>query len=176
MNFRIPQISTYISLTDQQKAHYSKTVKTFIYNVLSIILPFILSLFAIGLLKRYDKVSSFLYEGEFLLFSVGLLTNAMYMFNENRASIKNYFDKLLNHACWWLLLFCATFYAIMYAFNELTSYQLDNDLIGIFTGTMFVISVIVSFRSTLLDSLRTYPRIDVDQVNRSAIDNIMEEM
>ena len=70
-------------MESQKKIHLEKTLKGFTYNVLGVILPFILSLFPIFILGKYEAIWTFLDQGQFLLFGAGLYTSSIFLFDEN---------------------------------------------------------------------------------------------
>ncbi len=154
-----------------------KTWKGFFYTVMGVTLPFLLSLIPIVILKEYCKIISFLDDGQFLLFGAGLFTSSYYLFTENFKSISKKKDKLLNNIVLWALIFCSSFYAILY-FIQIINYQLQINLIFIRVGSiiLYILALISIYRSIYVDSLKVYPDIDVKKETKKEVDNILEQL
>ncbi|WP_374951832.1 hypothetical protein [Mucilaginibacter sp.] len=164
-------------MTFHKRKHLGKTIKAFSYNVLGVVLPFILSLIPILFLKKYDKIESFLDEGEFLIFASGLYTGALFLFGENTASIKKMHDKILSALCIWLLIICSTSYAIIYCVQLLKlNAGIDLPFIRIYSLIIFFIAVLASYRSVFIDFLKTYPQVDVEKISKQDVDNIVNDI
>ncbi|MET3978517.1 hypothetical protein ABIB62_001086 [Mucilaginibacter sp. UYP25] len=160
-----------------KKNHLQKTIKALSYNVLGVILPFILSLIPILILKKYDKIEAFLDEGEFLIFAAGLYTGALFLFGENSNSIKKGYDKFLSATCLWLLIICSSSYAIIYCLQILDVFKnIDLSFIRIYSIIIFSIAVLASYRSVFIDFLKIYPQIDVEQISKQDVDNIVNNI
>lgn len=162
----------------QKKTHWEKTMKAFSYNVLGIILPFILSLLPIVVLRQYGAIWSFLDEGDFFLFGAGLFTTSVLLFGENNISIREKQDKVLSNLSFWLLIICSAFYAIIYCLNIVNKDELRLDLYFIRCSSLLLFSIAVYsvYRSLYIDQLRTYPSIDVKKVSKEEIDDILKNL
>ncbi len=165
-------------MENQKAIHLEKTLKGFSYNVLGVILPFILSLIPIIILKRYEAIFTFLDEGQFLLFGAGLFTSSIFLFGENRNSIRKKYDKILSNLSLWLLIICSAFYAIIYCLDLLKNetHTLNLNFIRCASLVLFTISVISIYRSVFIDFLKTYPEVDVKEESKKNIDNIMDKL
>jgi len=163
----------------RNKLRYQRTLKVFFYNVLGVILPFLLSLIPIMILNKTDKIFSFLDEGQFFLFSAGLLTSAILVFGENRTAIKSDFDKFLNFMSLWLLIFCSAFYAIIYCLSLINippCYAVSTWFIRSSSILLFVIALTSIYRSVYIDSIKENSKIDVQGQSNDEINSIMDKL
>jgi len=158
---------------DKQRLH--RTLKVFFYNVLGVILPFLLSLIPMFILSKTEEISSFLDQGQFFLFSAGLLTSSILMFGENRDFIKTDFDKFLNFISFWLLIFCSAFYAIIYCLS-LIKIPMYTAFIRSSSIILFIIAIVSIYRSVFIDSIKIKPKIDVKKESDNEINSIMETL
>lgn len=158
--------------------HLEKTLKAFSYNVLGVILPFILSLLGILLVQKYEAIWKFLDEGQFFLFGAGLYTTSILFFSENRDSISKKKDKILSNLSFWLLIICSAFYAIIYSLNLVQSgvFKLNITFIRFSSIFLFVVSVISVYRGIFVDFLKIYPEVDVKRKSKEGIDDIMNKL
>lgn len=162
----------------QKKIHSDKTLKAFSYNVLGVILPFILSLLPIIILGQYVAIWSFLDEGDFFLFGAGLFTTSVLLFSENNSAIRETQDKLLSNLSFWLLIICSAFYAIIYCLNIVNRNDLKLDLYFIRWSSLILFSIAVYsvYRSLYIDQLRTYPQVDVKKISKEGVDEILKNL
>ncbi|WP_299579537.1 hypothetical protein [Mucilaginibacter sp.] len=161
------------------KPRFQKTLKIFFYNVLGIILPFLLSLIPIMILNKTDMIYSFLDQGQFFLFSAGLLTSAILIFSENRSAIKLNFDKFLDFISIWLLIFCSAFFAIIYCLSLIDlppCYPIAKWFIRSTSLILFIIALISIYRSVYIDSIKVNAKVDVKTKSANEIESLMGKL
>jgi hypothetical protein len=163
-------------MENQKKIHFEKTLKGFSYNVMGIILPFILSLIPIFVLSRYDAIWTFLDQGQFLLFGAGLYTSSIFLFGENQPSIRCKIDKILNNISLWFLIICSAFYAIIYCLDLIKPqlFSVNNVFIRFASILLFVVSIISVYRSLSIDFLKMYPEVDIKKESKKGVDSILK--
>lgn len=161
-----------------KKSHLEKTFKAFSYNILGVILPFILSLLAILVLKKYAAIWSFLDQGQFLLFGAGLYTTSIFLFGENRVSISKKRDKIMSNLSFWLLIVCSALYAIIYCLDLVKSdaFSVNTTFIRFSSLLLFSISIFSVYRSLYIDFLSSYPDIDVKGKSKEGVEDIMKNL
>lgn len=157
--------------------HLEKTWKSFSYSVLGITLPFILSLIPILILKDYQEILAFFDDGQFLIFGAGLFTSSYFLFTENYKSIEKKRDKFLSNFCFWALIICSSFYAIIYCL-KISEINLKVDLVLIRSSSiiLYLVAIYTIFRSIYIDSLNTYPEVDVKAESIKEVDNIIGQL
>jgi hypothetical protein len=165
-------------MQNRKAIHFEKTLKGFSYNVLGVILPFILSLIPIVILKKYDAIYTFLDQGQFFLFGAGLYTSSIFLFGENKSSIRKLRDKLLSNLSFWLLIISSAFYAIIYCLDLLKElgFSLNIFFIRASSFILFGIAVISIYRGVFIDFLKTYPEVDVKEESKKEVDHIMDQL
>jgi hypothetical protein len=165
-------------MEENRKKHFEKTMKGFSYNVLGVILPFILSLLGMMILKKYEKIWAFIDEGQFLLFGAGLYTSSIFLFGENKSSIRKSSDKLLSNVSLWFLIVTSALYGIIYFISLLEVRPLDTDhnFIRITSILLFVVSLLSIYRSISIDSLKTYASINVEEESQKGVNDILENL
>jgi len=165
-------------MENQKRIHLEKTIKGFTYNVIGVILPFILSLIPIFILSKYDAILTFLDKGQFLLFGAGLYASSIFLFGENRSSIRKTKDKILSNLVIWFLIICSTFYAIIYCLDLInnSAYSLNTGFIRGASIVLFIISVISIYRSIYIDFLKSYPEVDIKEESKKGVDNILKQL
>lgn len=165
-------------MENQKRKHLEKTIKGFSYNVIGVILPFILSLIPIFILGKYNAIWTFFDQGQFLLFGTGLYTSSIFLFGENRQSIRRTKDKILSNLSLWFLIICSAFYAIIYCLDLIAneSYSMNTALIRWASILLFAISVFSVYRSLFLDFLKSYPEVDIKEESKKGVDNILNQL
>ncbi|HKR05648.1 MAG TPA: hypothetical protein VJY62_13520 [Bacteroidia bacterium] len=165
-------------MQSQKRIHLEKTIKGFSYNIIGVILPFILSLIPIFILNKQDAIWKFLDEGQFLLFGAGLYTSSIFLFGENRDSIRKTKDKILSNLSLWFLIICSSFYAIIYCLDLInnTTNVLNTYFIRCGSLFLFVISVISVYRSIYIDFLKSYPEVDIKEESKKGVDDILKQL
>lgn len=160
-----------------RKIHLEKTWKSFSYSVLGITLPFILSLIGILLLKDYQKILSFLDDGQFLIFGAGLFTSSYFLYTENYKSIDKKRDKFLSNFGFWALIICSAFYAIIYCLKiSGINLMIDLFLIRVSSIILYLVAIYSVFRSIYLDFLKTYPEVDVRAESTKEVDSMIGQL
>ncbi len=165
-------------MENQKRIHLEKTLKGFSYNVIGVILPFILSLIPILILGKYNAILTFLDEGQFLLFGAGLYTSSIFLFGENRQSIRTTKDKILSNLSLWFLIISSAFYAIIYCLDLIqnNSFSINKIFIRLASIGLFTVSVISVYRSLFIDFLKSYPEVDIKEESKKGVDNILKEL
>lgn len=166
-------------MKNQKAIRIEKTWTSFLYTIFGVTLPFFLSLLGIAMLRKYEFIISFVDDGQFLLFSVGLLTSALYIFREeeNQRALKKWYDKILSHGTFFILLFSSALYAILYTLGILSEYQDMNVwFIRISSLIIFIFAMIAAFRSIYIDLLKIYPHVDVKKISTDQVNNIMDQL
>ncbi|ACF10803.1 hypothetical protein Cpar_0380 [Chlorobaculum parvum NCIB 8327] len=165
-------------MENQTRIHFEKTLKGFSYNVIGVILPFILSLIPIFVLGKYNAIWTFLDQGQFLLFGAGLYTTSIFLFGENQASIRHDIDKILNNISVWFLIICSSFYAIIYCLDLIKhdALSINTSFIRWTSVLLFFVSIISVYRSLFIDFLKTYPDVDIKEESKKGVDNILKEL
>jgi hypothetical protein len=165
-------------MENQKRIHLDKTIKGFSYNVIGIILPFILSLIPIFILGKHNAIWTFLDKGQFLIFGAGLYTSSIFLFGENRHSIRRTKDKILSNLSLWFLIICSAIYAIIYCLDLINneSYTMNTTFIRWASILLFAISVFSVYRSLLIDSLKSYPEVDIKEESKKGVDNILNQL
>jgi hypothetical protein len=165
-------------MENQKRIHWEKTMKGFSYNVMGVLLPFILSVIPIFILRKYDAIWTFLDQGQFLLFGAGLYTSSIFLFDENRQSIRHKKDKLLSNLSLWFLIICSAFYAIIYCLDLIKNESFSMDIILIRSASIifFAISVFSFYRSLFIDFLKSYPEVDIEEESKKGVDNILNQL
>ena len=152
-----------------------KSLKSFFYNLSGVILPFLISLLVLSFFMKLDMISSFLDEGDTLLFSAGLYTTSWYMFNENKHKTRTSFDKVLSHLTLLFLIFSSSLYAIVYSRALLIGYQIPYSIpfIRISSSVLFTVSIIALYRSTYIAE---NPVPNIEGTSASDVKEIMDEL
>lgn len=165
-------------MENQKRIHFEKTLKGFSYNVIGVILPFFLSLLPIFALRKYNAILTFLDQGQFLLFAAGLYTSSIFLFGENKQSIRRNKDKFLSNLSFWSLIICSAFYAIIYCLDliKIESYQLNTAFVRCASILLFAISVFAVYRSLFIDFLKSYPEVDIKEESKKGVDNILNQL
>lgn len=164
------------------KEHGEKTRIRLGYSVAGVTFPFVLSLIGIFLIKKYEYILSFLDDGQFLIFSTGLLTSALYIFrdNESQKNLKKSlfkFDRLLGHLIYSLLIITSAMYAIMYTVGIMhVSIDLNIWFIRVTSILFFSLSIYVLFRSIYVDFLKEHPGVNIEKERKKEINKIMNEL
>lgn len=155
-----------------------KTITSFFYNVMGVILPFILSLIAIFVLGRTDALFTFLDKGQFLLFGAGLFTSSIFLFGENRESIRKTKDKILSNLSVWFLIITSAFYAIIYCLDLIDNetFSMNTDFIRWASIILFVISAVSVYRSIFIENLKLYPEVDVKGESKKGVEEILNKL
>jgi hypothetical protein len=145
---------------------------------MGVILPFILSLFGIMLFGKYEAIWTFLDQGQFLLFGAGLYTSSIFLFQENKKSVRQTKDKVLSIASVWLLIFCSGLYATIYSYGLLdnVSDTMNAIFIRITSVIFFIISLVSVYRSLFIDFLKVYPDVDIKDESKKGVDNILKQL
>lgn len=165
-------------MENQKEIHLEKTIKGFMYNMIGVILPFILSLIPIFVLGRFDAIWAFLDQGQFLLFAAGLYTSSIFLFGENIQSIRRKEDKILSNFAILLLIMCSSFYAIIYCLNLINNgvYTVSTCFIRCSSILLFIISLVSFYRSIFIDCLKSYPEVDIKEESKKGVDNILNQL
>ncbi|MDP2235401.1 MAG: hypothetical protein Q8J88_03100 [Bacteroidales bacterium] len=165
-------------MKNQKRIHLEKTIKGFSYNVIGVILPFILSLIPIFILGKYNAIWTFLDQGQFLLFGAGLYTSSIFLFGENGQSIRRATDKILSNLSLWFLIICSAFYAIIYCLDLINndSYSMNTAFIRWASILLFAVSVFSVYRSLFIDFLKSYPEVDIKEESKKGVDNILKQL
>lgn len=171
-----------------QKWHSRKTLRSFFYSILGVILPFLLSLIGIMIISKYEYIISFLDDGQVLLFSVGLLTSAFYIFREDE-NVKEVRQLKLKLFKWKIrlenlgdfvmifLLFSSVIYAILYIFQIITpSVNINISFIRIVSILIFLFSLFAIFQGIRVDNLNKYPKVDVRKESQKGVNNILDKL
>ena len=117
-------------------------------------------------------------QGQFLLFGAGLYTSSIFLFGENKGSIRKLKDKLLSNLSFWLLIISSAFYAIIYCLDLLKeqAFSLNIVFIRVTSIILFSIAVISIYRGVFIDFLKTYPEVDVKEESKKEVDHIMDQL
>lgn len=160
-----------------ENIHLEKTWKSFFYTVIGVTLPFLLSLIPIITLSEYKKIVSFLDDGQFLLFGAGLYTSSHFLFTENSKSVKLKKDKVLCNIVFWALIFCSSFYAILYLV-QIIDYKSTINLLFVRIGSviLYFLAIYSIYRGIYVDSLKVYPEIDIKKETKQEVDNILDQL
>jgi len=162
--------------------HKDKTQIGFFYSIAGVTLPFLLSLLGIAMINKYEFVVSFVDDGQFLLFSAGLLTSAYYILRDEenqrslaKSSIKN--KKVLNHATVLLLIVSSVMYALLY-FVQISDAAINLNVWFIRASSLllFSFSCYASYNSIFVDFLKVYPPVDVKKESTMGVNNIMDQL
>ncbi len=164
------------------KERCEKTWTGLMYSIFGVILPFILSLIGILIIKKYEYIISFLDDGQFLLFSAGLLTGAFYLFrdDENQKSMKKYaskFARLVSHLTIMFLIIASVMYAILYTLG-ISDILLDLNIwfVRVMSVLIFVFSIYATFSSIYFDFVKVYPEVDIERERQKGVKNIMDQI
>ena len=165
-------------MEDQKRIHLEKTIKGFSYNVIGVILPFILSLIPSFILGEYNAIWTFLDQGQFLLFGAGLYTSSIFLFGENKQSVRRTKDKILSNLSFWFLIICSAFYAIIYCLDLINreANLMNTAFIRWTSILLFVISIFSVYRSLFIDFLKSYPEVDIKEESKKGVDNIIKQL
>ncbi len=164
------------------KLRNEKTWTGFLYSIFGVTLPFILSLIGILIIKKYEHIVSFIDDGQFLLFSAGLLTSAYYIFrdDENQRSLRKSalkFDRLASHLTIVFLIISSVMYAILYSIDiSHPAIDLNIWFIRVASVIIFAFSVYASFSSIYIDFLKVYPDVDVKKESKKGVSDIMDKL
>lgn len=164
------------------KLHNEKTWTGFLYSIFGVTLPFILSLIGILIIKKFEHIVSFIDDGQFLLFSAGLLTSAYYIFRdeENQRSLKKSvlkFDRLTSHLTIFFLIITSVMYAILYSIGiSHSAIDLNVWFIRIASVVIFAFAAYASFSSIYVDFLKVYPDVDVKMESKKGVSDIMDKL
>lgn len=164
---------------EKKKNHIEKTIKGFSYSVLGTILPMILATIPALLFNEGGKLWKFLDEGEVLLFGAGLFTSALFLFGENKPSLKKRGDKILSNLSLWLLIVCSAFYAILYTveiFGDEYLSKMNYLFIRCTSVALFLISMIAVYRSTFIEFKKVYTYVDVKKKSEAGVEGIMDQL
>ncbi len=177
---KLPNIFLLIpdNMDNQKTVHLEKTVKAFTYNLMGVTLPFLLSLIPIFILSKFESLWVFIDQGNFLLFGAGLYTTSLYLYGENANSIKLTKDKVLFNLSLWLLIVSSAIYAIIYGLTlipELTI-KLNLGFIRLMSFLLFSVSIYSVYRSLFVDILKTYPDVNIKEVSKKGVDDILSKL
>ena len=164
---------------DKRFEHKEKTWKSFTYTTVGTILPMLLATIPAILLREKNELWEFLDGGEVLLFGAGLYTSSLYLFGENKNSIKGKVDRLLSNSCMWMLIACSAFYATLYTIDILGpefAKKMDISFVRGSSIFLFAFAVISVFRSTRIEMKKTYPPVDVIKKSESGVAGIMNQL
>ncbi|MDA3945048.1 MAG: hypothetical protein PF694_16080 [Bacteroidetes bacterium] len=164
------------------RLHNEKTWTGFLYSIFGVTLPFILSLIGILIIKKYEHIVSFIDDGQFLLFSAGLLTSAYYIFRDeenqrslNKSALK--IDRLTSHLTIIFLIITSVMYAILYSIGiSHSSIDLNVWFIRIASVLIFSFAVYASFSSIYVDFLKVYPNVDIGKESKKGVSDIMDKL
>lgn len=162
--------------------HNEKTWTGFLYSIFGVTLPFLLSLIGILIIKKYEHIVSFIDDGQFLLFSAGLLTSAYYIFRDeenqkslNKSDLK--FDRIISHLTIIFLIVTSVMYAILYSIGiSHSSIDLNIWFIRVASILIFAFSVYASFSSIYVDFLKVYPTVDIGEESKKGVADIMAKL
>lgn len=164
------------------KEHHEKTWTGFFYSFFGVTLPFFLSIIGIFIFRKYDHIISFIDDGQFLIFSAGLLTSAYYIFNdeENKKSLKKTnlkFDRVVSHLTIGFLIVTSAMYAFLYTIEiSYTSFDLNVWFIRIASLMILGFAIYASYSSIYVDFLKVYPDIDIEKESKKGVKDIMDKL
>lgn len=168
--------------------HSRKIWRSFFYSLLGVTLPFFLSLIAIFTISKYEFIVSFLDDGQILLFSVGLLTSAFYIFREDdnqkevqklKLNIAKREIRLENLGDFVMifLLFSSVIYAILYIFQIITpAIAINIWFIRIASILIFLFSLFAIFQGIRVDYLNKVPKVDVRKESEKGVNDILDQL
>jgi len=173
-------MSDIISAKDKKaKIEYNKKFyRALNYNILGVVLPFILSLIPIALLFDFSSIFEFIYQGNFLLFSASFYTTAIYLLNENKYEIENKIDVFFELYSVWLLIISSSTYAILY-FSQLAEVVIENLgywFVIILSITLFIVALFALYRSLSLELMKHKPEVNVEKMSKEGVDDIIESL
>ncbi len=166
---------------NKAQLEYDKKFKRALnYNILGVVLPFILSLIPIALLFDFSSILTFIYQGNFLLFSASFYTSAIYLLNENKNQIEDKVDVLFELYSVWLLIISSSTYAILY-FSQLAEVKNDKYCFGFYfvialSLILLGIAIYALYRSLLLEFLRYKPEVNVEKMSQEGVAEIMDNL
>ncbi len=170
------------------KLHTEKTWTGFFYSLIGVTLPFTLSLIGILIIKKYDFIVSFIDDGQILLFAVGLLSSAFYIFRDesNQKSLKKAklkIDRLISHFTILFLIVSAVMYAIIYSFTLMeteatiaTDITINTWFIRISSVLIFIFALYASYSSIYVDFLKVYPIVDVKKESTKGVKDLLDKL
>ncbi|HLP53546.1 MAG TPA: hypothetical protein VK151_00885 [Fluviicola sp.] len=164
---------------EKKRIHTEKTIKSFSYSVLGTILPMLLATLPVLLFNNSEKLWKFFDEGEVLLFGAGLFTSALFLFGENKPSIKKTVDKILSNLSLWLLIVCSAFYAILYTveiFGEEYLAKINYAFVRCTSIVLFIVSMLAVYRSTFIEFKKVYTSVDVKKKSEAGVEGIMDQL
>lgn len=164
------------------KKHLEKTNLGFFYTITGVLLPFFISLLAIILISRYDKIISFLDDGQLLLFSVGLLTSVQYILrdDDNQKSLSKLHSswKYLGHLGLFALLVSSIMYALLYTFSiaHPIPIEININFIRLLSIVIFFFSCFAIYKSIYVDYMKFLPKVDVNETSKDGVDDILKKL
>ena len=147
------------------------------YNVVGTLLPFIIVSVILLLFYQFDKIISVLDRGDFCIYSVGLFSTALFLFNYNKNSIPSKFDYWLYQSILYLITIAAVLYAGVYT-KELVLKDLsfNFDILRFGSIGLFLISILSAYRGLLLEYRKDSPNVDVEAERRQEVNEIMKDL
>lgn len=178
-------------MTDNEfkKWHSRKTWRSFFYSLIGVTLPFFLSLICIIMIRKYEFIISFVDDGQFLLFSVGLLTSAFYIFreDENQKEIrdltltirgKSFRLENLGDFIMFFLLFSSVIYALLYTFTliDISFLPVNIWFVRIASLLIFGFSLFSIFKGIQVDYYNKSPKVDIQKESKKGVDDILQQL
>lgn len=163
----------------QKSKIFARTNKIFYLNVLGTLLPIILSIIAIIIFSKYDKIGSFVTNGTLCICSANFFTISNYLLTENLDSVVTKIDKLLEKYAIAFLILTAAVYSLMYVVDGLKLIDqsiMNMPFVWIFSLVFFSLSLYSLYRGIYLESLSKPPSADPREVNQEQVSNIMSQL
>jgi hypothetical protein len=147
------------------------------YNVGGTLLPFTIVCIILSLFFRFENIISVVDRGDFCIYSVGLFSTAIFLFNHNRGTLDSRFDYWLHQSIFYLIIFAAVLYGGVYTKELVLKEQAFNiNLVRYGSILLFIISIIATYRGLLIEYRKEAPKVNVEEERREEVNKIMKEL
>ncbi|MDQ3816154.1 MAG: hypothetical protein M3362_00510 [Acidobacteriota bacterium] len=158
--------------------HWRETSKWLMYTLLGGLIPVWGGIVTFRLLSINYNFGTFTSNGEFALYSAAMLAPACYLIAKDYKDTVFVYRSVFIFICVFCLLFSAILFSLVTAVNGIGKEKLpikfDADFLRTSTLYLFIVSIIIAYIATAVDSYRILPE-DIRDMRQDAINKLGDD-
>lgn len=164
----------------KRKQYKSKAFTAAFWNVLGAFLPLIFGSIILFTYSLSSEIIGFVDRGDFCLYSAGLLSGSLFLLSDNKENIRNWHNSILYPMAFLLIIIAAALYCAIYIGGDLLKEKIKIEISSQFVRytsfLLIILSLIITYRSLLIDFKFRPPKIDAVKKTEENIQNIIDQL
>jgi hypothetical protein len=164
----------------KKKQYRQKAIYAAFYTVLGTLLPLILGSIILLAYSSSAKIVGFIDRGDFCLYSAGLLSSSFFLLSDNHEKLRKWHNSILVPVCFVLIIIAAGLYCSIFIGTDLLKEQIkltmSNSFIRITSFILIAFSLIITYRSLIIDYKNRPPKVDVLKKEDEQVQTIISQL